>query len=442
MSVEREREEAMMRELLRFAIEPPAPGLADRVLAAVAERSDGMERHREPRSNRIFGLVAVLLAGALVVTLLYAARIARQPAAPASHGPAPMSAPGVVPIRGTAVRPFLTSAAGGWLAEQAGGRTTLYQSSDGGASWTARLRYVGGLPSQVIVGPDGAGLVVGGQPVEAAADPLLFRTSDGGASWQRLAAPVQAQAWGLPYFTDASQGWVLASLGPGSAEIVSTRDGGATWSAGPAFNDRANFPGLSSTRLRLVWTADGRGIAVLPPGAGTTAVHVVITDDGGATWRASFPTAPRGESISAANGLLDASLLPDGRGALFLQAEDPGRGGAPALFVYATRDAGRTWSAPARLDGATAAGAPRAAYALDEAHWWASAGAGADLLVTSDGGRTTRRHARVLPPGYVFQSLGFWSSAEGWTVAISGGRTALFVTGDGGATWRPLSPPA
>ena len=248
MSVEREREEAMMRELLRFAIEPPAPGLADRVLAAVAERSDGMERHREPRSNRIFGLVAVLLAGALVVTLLYAARIARQPAAPASHGPAPMSAPGVVPIRGTAVRPFLTSAAGGWLAEQAGGRTTLYQSSDGGASWTARLRYVGGLPSQVIVGPDGAGLVVGGQPVEAAADPLLFRTSDGGASWQRLAAPVQAQAWGLPYFTDASQGWVLASLGPGSAEIVSTTtsDAGGT----RALCSRRNSTSTSSPSKR------------------------------------------------------------------------------------------------------------------------------------------------------------------------------------------------
>jgi photosystem II stability/assembly factor-like uncharacterized protein len=234
---------------------------------------------------------------------------------------------------------------------------------------------------------------------------------------------------------------LLASLGPGDAVIVSTRDGGRTWSEAQAFNDRANFPGLSSVRLRIVWTADGRGIAVLPTGAGTAAVHVVITDDGGATWRASFPAAPRGENVSAGNGLTDAALLADGRGALFLQALDPQRSGSPAVFAYATVDAGRTWSAPVRLDG-PAAGQPRAVFALDETHWWASSGAGADLLVTANGGRTMRRHAGVLPAGYVFRSVGFWSSVEGWAVAASGGRTALFVTGDGGGTWWPLAPPA
>jgi photosystem II stability/assembly factor-like uncharacterized protein len=195
-------------------------------------------------------------------------------------------------------------------------------------------------------------------------------------------------------------------------------------------------------RLRIVWTADGRGIAVLPTGAGSAALHVVITDDGGATWRASFPAAPRGQDVNAGNALLDASLLPDGRGALFLQAVGAGRSGVPALFGYATGDAGRTWSQPVRLDGAAPAGRPRTVFALDEAHWWASAGSGADLLVTTDGGRTVRRHAGVLPSGYTFLSLGFWSSGQGWAVAGSGGRIALLVTGDGGASWRPIRPPA
>jgi photosystem II stability/assembly factor-like uncharacterized protein len=81
-------------------------------------------------------------------------------------------------------------------------------------------------------------------------------------------------------------------------------------------------------------------------------------------------------------------------------------------------------------------------YALDEAHWWASAGSGADLVVTADGGRTVHRHAGVLPAGYAFRSLGFWSSGEGWALAASGDQTALFVTGDGGVSWRPLTPPA
>jgi photosystem II stability/assembly factor-like uncharacterized protein len=433
-----ERQEAMMREMLRFAIEPPAPGLVDRVLAAVAARP---EARRESRTHWALGLVATALAAALVVTLVYGARTAREQAVPGSHGTAPESAAGVVPIRGTAVRPFFTSGAGGWLAQQSGGRTTLYRSSDGGGTWSARLTYDGGLPSQVLVDSSGAGIVVAGQPTAAAADMVLFRTRDGGASWQRLDAPLTAQAWGIPYFVDVSRGWVLASLGPGSAEIVSTRDGGATWSAGPPFNDRANFPGLSSVRLRLVWTADGRGIAVLPTGSGSAAVHVVITDDGGATWRASFPAPPKGEVVDAGNGLLDASLLPDGRGALFLQAVDLRGSRAPALFAYSTGEAGRSWSQPVRLDERAPLGRARAVFALDEVHWWASSGSGADLLVTMDGGRTVRRYAGVLPAGYAFGSLGFWSSSHGWSVAASGDRTAVFLTSDGGASWRPLAPP-
>jgi len=437
--MDRERQEAMMREVLHFAIEPPAPGLVDRVLAAVAERPLA---RRQSRTHWALGLAATALAAALVVTLVYGARTARQQALPGSHGTPPESAAGVVPISGTAVRPFFTSATGGWLAQESGGRTTLYRSSDGGATWSARLTYAGGLPSQVLVDANGTGIAVGGQPTGAAADLVLFRTQDGGTSWKRVDAPLTAPAWGIPFFIDASRGWVLVSLGPDSAEIVSTRDGGATWSAGPAFNDRANFPGLSSVRLRIVWTADGHGIAVLPAGSGSAAVHVVITDDGGATWRASFPPAPRGEVVDAGNAMLDASLLPDGRGALFLQAVDPGGSGAPALFAYSTGDAGRTWSQPVRLDGRAPVRQSRAVFAMDETRWWASSGSGDDLLVTVDGGRTVRRHAGVLPAGYVFGSLGFWSSTDGWAVATSGGRAAVFLTSDGGASWRPLVPPA
>ena len=128
-----------MREVLRFAIEPPAPGLVDRVMAAVAERQP---RRREPRAQWAFGLVAVALAAALVVTLVYGSRVARERSLPAARGTAPESA-GVVPIRGDVVRPFLTSAAGGWLAERLGGRTTVYRYSDGGATWSARLAYDG-----------------------------------------------------------------------------------------------------------------------------------------------------------------------------------------------------------------------------------------------------------------------------------------------------------
>jgi photosystem II stability/assembly factor-like uncharacterized protein len=169
-------------------------------------------------------------------------------------------------------------------------------------------------------------------------------------------------------------------------------------------------------------------------------MHVVVTGDGGATWRATFPGVPPGVDVTAASAMLDGGLRADGRGALFLQPADP-RGGVPALYVYPTADGGRTWGQPARLDGRAASGPPRALFALDDAHWWASSGSGADLLVTADGGRTVTRRAGTLPAGYVYASIGFWSADAGWAVATSGGRPAVFVTRDAGASWTALRPP-
>lgn len=423
-----------MREMLLAAIEPPAPGLADRVLAAVADRTD---ERREPGRHWTLGLIAMTLAAALVVTLVLGMRLARQPGIPAAPAASEASVPGV---SGADARLFLTSAASGWMAQQSAGaggpRTTLYRTVDGGRTWSVRLVYDGGLPSQVVVDASGAGVVVAGPRDEADVDLVLYRTADDGATWVRAAVPTGAVALGVPYFVDGARGWVLASRGPGRAAMLSTADSGRTWSASPEFNDRANFPGISSVRLRIVWASGGRAIVVPPLGAGATPVHVFVTDDGGASWRSSFP-APAGQQVSAANAMLDARLLPDGRAVLFLQPVD-GRGRGTGLFAYVSADAGRSWSRPVRVDGPAAG---RALFALDDAHWWASAGSGADLVATGDGGRTVRRLARVLPAGYVFQSIGFSSPSEGWAVARASGGAAVFLTHDGGAHWQPLSPP-
>lgn len=428
-----DREEALMREMLLAAVEPPSRGLADRVLAAVAERP---HEGREPDAHWTLSLVAAVLAAALVVTLALGVRPVRQASVPATPGTA--EAP--VPIPGAGARLFLTSAADGWMAEQAGGtggpRTTLYRTVDGGRAWSARLVYDGGLPTQVVVDPSGTGVVVAGQRDEAAADLVLYRTEDGGGTWGRAVVPDGVAAWGVPYFVDGAHGWVLASLGPGRAAMLSTADGALTWSASPAFNDRANFPGISSIRLRILWAGGGRAIVVPPLGTGSAPVHVFVTDDGGASWRSSFPETT-GQQVTAANGLLDARVLPDGHAVLFLQPVD-GRGQGTGLFACVSSDAGRSWSRPVRVDGPSAG---RVLFALDEGHWWASSGQGAGLVTTADGGRNVRRLGGVLPAGYVFQSIGFSSATDGWAVATAAGRPAVFLSHDGGAHWRPLRPP-
>jgi photosystem II stability/assembly factor-like uncharacterized protein len=438
----REQEEHAMRHILRSAIEPPSPDLADRVVAAIVAEPG---RHRETRQHSMLSLVAVALAATLVITLVYGARLARRGAVPGPNAPVAGEVGAIAPVwtGATGVQPFLTSGAGVWVAElRASGRTTIYRSAGAGQTWTPRLDYAGGLPSQLLIGAAGEGVLVAGQRDPAAAELVLFRTSDGGASWQRVPPPIIAQEWGVPYFADAGRGWVLASLGPASAEILSTADGGRTWAESSPFNDRANFPGLSSARLRILWTSDGRGFVLPPLGAGAARAHVVLTEDGGATWRASFPAVPPGQDVTAGNAMLDAGLRPDGSGALFLQPVDVQRGGASALFAYGTGDAGRSWRGPVRIDGAMSGGPPRALFALDDQRWWSSSGSGADLLVTADGGRTVHRHARALPAGYVFRSIGFSTAAEGWAVATAQERTAVFLSHDGGATWHPLVPPS
>ncbi|HSR23394.1 MAG TPA: sialidase family protein, partial [Candidatus Eisenbacteria bacterium] len=369
-----DREEALMREMLA-AVEPPSPGLADRVLAAVAERPN---EGREPGAHWTLSLVAAALAAALVVTLALGVRPIRQASVPAMPG----AAEAAVPVPGAGARLFLTSAADGWMAEQSGGtggpRTTLYRTVDGGRTWSARLVYDGGLPTQVVVDPSGTGVVVAGQRDEAAADLVLYRTGDGGATWGRAVVPDGVAAWGVPYFVDGAHGWVLASQGPGRAAMLSTADGALTWSASPTFNDRTNFPGISSIRLRILWAGGGRALVVPPLGAGSAPVHVLVSDDGGASWRSSFP-ATTGQQVTGAYGLLVARVLADGRAVLFLQPVD-GRGQGTGLFAYVSADAGRSWSRPVRVDGPATS---RVLFALDEGHWWASSGRGADLVTTA-----------------------------------------------------------
>jgi photosystem II stability/assembly factor-like uncharacterized protein len=424
--VSAEREEAVMRELLMAAIEPPSPGLTDRVLAAVA---DWPRERREQGPHWALSLVAVALAAILVATLALAVRMGHREGVPATHGSPP--AEGATPVGGTGARAFPT-AAGAWLAQHtAGGTTTLFQTADGGQTWTLRLSYPGELPGQVLVDASGAGVVVAGR--RDASPPIVFRTADRGTTWQRVVLPAVAGAWGALAFVDPSNGWVLVSLGPGRAEMLSTDDGGRTWTASPEFNDRANFPGIASTGLRILWASGGRAM-VVPPPAGTVPVHVFVTDDGGASWRSSFPASPGG-NLTSANARLDGRLLPDGRAVLFMEAVDV-RGQGTDLFVAVSADAGRTWSKPVRLDGAAG---DRALFALDQDHWWAGSGDG--LVATEDGGRTVRRHDGALPAGWSFQSIGFSSASEGWAVATAGGRAAVFATHDGGAHWDPIRPP-
>lgn len=162
---------------------------------------------------------------------------------------------------------------------------------------------------------------------------VILRTLDGGRSWTRLAAPggdslqfrdVHAVGRDIAY---------VLSAGPGArSRIYRTDDGGATWQLqffnrdSSAFYDCFDF-----------WDAR-HGIAVSD--AVASRLVVITTADGGATWSPAapeaMPPADPGEGAFAASGTCLLTLRPSH---VWI-----GTGAGGAGKVYRSADAGATWS--------------------------------------------------------------------------------------------------
>jgi photosystem II stability/assembly factor-like uncharacterized protein len=119
----------------------------------------------------------------------------------------------------------------------------------------------------------------------------LFKTADGGATWTTLSLPYAGQV----SFLNATTGWLIGSRVPttGIYELSITHDGGQTWqSVNLPVPAPAGYQPLSvSIGAPMLFTTDDGAI---PVGYGTM-VQMDLTRDGGATWTAgpSF-TLPSG----------------------------------------------------------------------------------------------------------------------------------------------------
>jgi len=151
--------------------------------------------------------------------------------------------------------------------------TSLYHSTDGGASWTdlgSHLPNGIGFASQPLVISSSVYLL-GTYSWEPNPKSGLFRTTDGGASWQQ----VETGAVGGPPLV-ASDGSIYWPLQYGAGLVRST-DSGATWklvTGGGA---------LASSN-----------VVELPGGllASVGRTRLIVSDDRGTTWRAFGPPLP------------------------------------------------------------------------------------------------------------------------------------------------------
>lgn len=383
--------------------------------------------------KRIFALL-------LPLSLLASCNVPMDPSAPAAGEPDAtlLETPGPVVIEAARVAaPQLTSIhmqdeINGWgIAE-----TAVLRTDDGGATWydltPSGLSEAGYAVEEFFLDPDHGWILVADQNDFMRAG-TLYRTQDGGLNWTSNAVPFGG---GDLTFLNDLDGWMLADLGGGAGSnavaVFQTGDGGSTWTR--AYINDPNVEGagdslpLGGLKFGLVprdmQTAWIGGVVYSP---GT--VYLFRTDDGGETWTPVTLPLPESADETALTFESLQFLTPNDAFLTMRMTGDDNQ-----LAVYVSQDGGDSWSLTPTLipDGGSVD-----FVSAEEGVIWS----GSQFYVTRDAAQTWS----VIPPdilfGETFAQMDFVTSAVGWVITYdTSGRYNLYQTLDSGATWMLLFP--
>lgn len=261
----------------------------------------------------------------------------------------------------------------------------------------------------------------------------LYRTIDGGLTWETFTTPFSG---GSLHFVDANNGWMMADLGVGAGSmavsIFQTSDGGKTWN-----RTYTNDPNLAEASDTL--PLGGIKNLILPLDAETAWVGGVVyapgqtylfrSDDGGKTWFNINLVLPENTAESELS-LQDMVFISPKNGLLALRITSE----TPQTIVYITEDGGNTWvQSPAAFEGYGILETPSASemifYTADQ------------FYVTKDAGVTIQQISPEIKFGDSIIDMSFANSQTGWVITASpSNERTLYKTTDGGATWTPLIP--
>lgn len=335
-------------------------------------------------------------------------------------GPAPLPFPLIVrQVSGTTALLQAVSAVDERVIWVSGHRGTFARTTDGGLTWRpGRVPGADSLQFRDVYGADSlvAYLLAAGPGARS----RIYKTTDGGATWAlQFTNPDSSAFYDCFGFWDAKRGLAFSDAVDGRAVLIATEDGGAHWS--PVAGLPAALPneGGFAASGGCVVTAPG-GRAWVGTGNGASA-RVLRTADYGRTWQVAETPIAAGEAAG-----ITALAFRDPRHGLavggHLGPRDPGA--EPRVVL--TEDGGATWRPGGRPSARGALHGVAVAPGGGEER-----GPGGRLLAVAvgpGGADWSRDGGLTWAP---LDSAGYWSVAFGspraaWAVG-PGGRIARFA---------------
>lgn len=340
------------------------------------------------------------------------AAVAQAPVAPTSDGMSTVTpASTAAPLADAVLSVDFANGQDGWI----GGAAGIYGTADGGETW---------MPQESSYTPVDQIDFVDAQDGWAVVPGRLLETRNGGHAWS-VQPPSPAGVVDVD-FVGATQGWAIT----GAGALYATADGGGTWAP-------------------LSVPVPVRGIDLLSPTVGWAAGggEILTTRDGGATWSVAetLPGAAAwgGRAWFASSPTQGWALLTLGQGCA---SQEP-------YLLYGTSDRGAHWqlvlTGPGACNPSGRPGSPPFGPGGYPSGLWAAGANVAGLAVNSRAGSnlqlatvgvsgTVTSLPLVRGAFAVSPAVDFVTSRDGWIAASTPAAGALWHSVDGGASWQEV----